>query len=185
MKKVIIFFIILFSLLITLSVYSEQRPEKWAAPIVLQGVPNLHKINEDVYRSAQPTKEGFKEIKKLGVKTVINLSFFHSDRSLVKGAELNVINIYMIPFTPQEEDIVTFLKVISDKKSAPFLIHCQHGADRTGLISAVYRIVFEGWTKDEAINEMTNGGYGCDFAFNLSAFIKELDIEKLKKQAGI
>lgn len=185
MKKKIMFSMVLLSLLATLSIYSEQRPESWAKPIILEGVPNLYKINDNLYRSAQPTEKGFNEVKKMGIKIVINLCFFHTDRKLAKASRLNLIDIYMLPFAPQEEDIITFIKVISDNKNSPVLIHCRHGADRTGLMSAIYRIVIDGWTKDEAINEMINGGYGCDSAFSLSDFIKELDIDKIKNQADI
>ena len=185
MIKKILLIIVLFSIMAGLSIYSEDRPDSWATPVTLQGVPNLFKINDNVYRSAQPSGDGFKEIKSLGVKTVINLCFFHSDKRLLKGTDLNLINIYMIPFMPQEYDMITFLKIMSDENNSPVLIHCRHGADRTGLMSAVYRIVFDGWTKNQAIDEMTNGGYGCDSTFILSAFIKELDIEKIKKQAGV
>ena len=34
------------------------RPEKWAVPMTLAGVPNLHKVEDGLYRSAQPTAEG-------------------------------------------------------------------------------------------------------------------------------
>jgi len=31
------------------------RPEKWAQPVILDGVPNMHKVSAILYRSAQPT----------------------------------------------------------------------------------------------------------------------------------
>ena len=34
------------------------RPGKWAVPVTLAGVPNLHKVADGLYRSAQPTAEG-------------------------------------------------------------------------------------------------------------------------------
>ena len=33
----------------------------------LPGVPNFHKVSEDLYRGAQPTQEGFRELVKLGI----------------------------------------------------------------------------------------------------------------------
>ena len=47
------------------------RPEKWAEPMTLAGVPNLHKVSDKLYRSAQPTAEGMTNIVALGVKTTI------------------------------------------------------------------------------------------------------------------
>nr|WP_246217361.1 tyrosine-protein phosphatase [Paraburkholderia panacisoli] len=38
------------------------------------------------------------------------------------------------------------------------LIHCQHGADRTGFVSALYRVLFQSWTKQQAEDELLYGG---------------------------
>jgi hypothetical protein len=56
------------------------RPEKWATPLKLPGLPNLHKVSDDLYRGAQPTADGMRELKKLGVKTVVNLRTARSDK---------------------------------------------------------------------------------------------------------
>ena len=40
------------------------------------------------------------------------------------------------------------------------LIHCYHGSDRTGASIAMYRIIFENWSTEDALNEMKYGGYG-------------------------
>ena len=46
------------------------------------------------------------------------------------------------------------------RSCGPFFVHCQHGSDRTGVCIAAYRIVVQGWTKQDAIREMTGGNYG-------------------------
>ena len=56
-----------------------ERPERWAQPIQMKGVPNLHKVSEDLYRSAQPTDEGMRNLKEMGVQTIVNLRSFHTD----------------------------------------------------------------------------------------------------------
>lgn len=87
---------------------------------------------------------------------------------------------------PQEKEAVKFLKIVTDKKKGPFLVHCQHGADRTGTMCAVYRIAVQGWTKEEAIKEMTEGGFGFHGIWaNLIEWINNLDIEKLREKTGI
>ncbi len=55
------------------------RPEKWAVPMTCAGVPNLHKVSDELYRSAQPTAEGMTNLVALGIKTVVNLRDNHSD----------------------------------------------------------------------------------------------------------
>jgi protein tyrosine/serine phosphatase len=160
--------------------------QKWATEVNLAGVPNFHKISEDLYRGAQPSEEGFRQLKKLGVKTVVNLRSFHSDRDELKDVNLNYEHIYTTAWHPEEEDVVKFLKIATDANLTPVFVHCKRGADRTGTMCAIYRIAVQGWPKDEAIEEMTKG----DFEFysmwqNLVDYIRKLDVEKIRKQAGI
>jgi protein tyrosine phosphatase (PTP) superfamily phosphohydrolase (DUF442 family) len=163
-----------------------QRPASWATPIQLNGVPNLHKVSEDLYRSAQPTAEGMKNLKMMGVETVVNLRSFHSDRGQIGETALAYEHIYMKAWHPEEEEIVRFLQIVTNPKRTPVLVHCLQGADRTGTMSAIYRIAVQGWTKDKAIKEMTEGGFGFHGVFeNLLSWIKKLDIEQIKDQAGI
>ena len=53
---------------------------EWARPVSLSGVPNLHKVSDDLYRGAQPTAEGVENLRKMGIKTIVNLRRLHSDR---------------------------------------------------------------------------------------------------------
>ncbi|MCC6491105.1 MAG: dual specificity protein phosphatase family protein [Candidatus Hydrogenedentes bacterium] len=165
---------------------AAERPEKWAAPIVLEGVPNLHKVSDTLYRSAQPTAEGMQNLKKLGVKTIVNLRSYHSDRAEIGETGLAYEHIYMKPWHPERKEIVRFLQIVTDPERAPVLVHCQHGAYRTGTMSAIYRIAVQGWTKEEALREMREGGFGFhEVWMNLPDWIEELDIESIKKDAGI
>ena len=47
---------------------SVDRPAIWAQPVALAGVPNLHKVIDTFYRSAQPTAAGLKNLEKLGAR---------------------------------------------------------------------------------------------------------------------
>ena len=159
---------------------------RWAAPITQEGLPNLHKVADDYYRGAQPTADGIKELQQMGVKTILSFRAFHSDKSLLGDTGLDYIRIPMVAWHPEKEDIIQFLKIVTDPKRLPVFVHCQHGADRTGVMSAIYRIVVQGWTKDDAIQEMTEGGFGFHKIWkNLITFVKELDIEAIKKEAGL
>jgi protein-tyrosine phosphatase len=62
-------------------------------------------------------------------------------------------------------------------------VHCHRGIDRTGMMCAVYRMVVCGWSKEEALDEMTNGPFGYDGMFsNVVDFLWRLDVEELKRQ---
>jgi len=161
------------------------RPAQWAIPIELAGVRNFHKINDNLYRSEQPSKQGMINLKKMGIKTVINLRAFHSDKDALKDTALLNKELSVKTWHIEDEDVIKVLKMIRQKVNGPFLIHCQHGADRTGLMSAMYRIVEQGWSKDEAIKEMVEGGYGYHAIWsNIINYVKNADIEKIKKEVA-
>ncbi len=87
---------------------------------------------------------------------------------------------------PKEKQVVRFLQIVTNPKRAPVLVHCQHGADRTGLMCAIYRVAVQGWTKEEAIREMTQGGYGFHKAWvNIVPWFRKLDIDDIKVKAGL
>jgi protein tyrosine phosphatase (PTP) superfamily phosphohydrolase (DUF442 family) len=162
------------------------RPKTWAQPVNLAGVPNLYRVSEGLYRGDQPSPQGMQNLKKLGVKTILNLRSFHSDRDEISETGLAYEHIFMKPWHPEEEDAVRFLKMVTDPKRTPVLVHCQHGADRTGAMIAVYRITVQGWSKAEAIREMTEGGYGFHQTWsNLPRWIQRLNIDRIKRQSGI
>lgn len=74
------------------------------------------------------------------------------------------------------------LRVIRDRKG-PILIHCLHGSDRTGGVLAMYRIVFQQYTKEEAIEEMKNGGFGFHKVYrNIVRMIRKADIEQMRQE---
>jgi uncharacterized protein (TIGR01244 family) len=162
------------------------RPASWAQPVKLDGVPNLHKVSDDLYRSAQPTAQGMKNLKRMGIETVVNLRSFHSDRDAVGNTGLAYEHIYMKAWHPERKEVVRFMQIITNPKRTPVLVHCLHGADRTGTMCAMYRIAVQGWTKEEAVREMTEGGFNFHGIFeNLLEWIDKLDVESIKKDAGI
>ena len=163
-----------------------ERPSKWARPIEMEGVPNLHKVSDTLYRSAQPSSEGMRNLKALGITTIVNLRSFHSDRDELGETGLAYEHIYMKAWHPEEKEAVRFLQIVTDRKRAPVLVHCRHGADRTGVMCALYRVVVQRWSKKDALGEMTEGGFGFHQVWiNLPKWITDLDVERLKKKAGL
>jgi protein tyrosine phosphatase (PTP) superfamily phosphohydrolase (DUF442 family) len=162
------------------------RPAGWARPLTVPGITNCYQLTTNLYRGAQPTAEGMARLKTMGVKTVINLRAFHPDRDRVAGTGLKSVRFETKPWHAEEEDVVGFLKVVADTNNLPAFVHCQRGADRTGMMCAMYRIVVCGWTKPEAIAEMKAGGFAFSPVWqNLVDFIEKADVEKIKREAGI
>jgi protein tyrosine/serine phosphatase len=165
---------------------STNRPAHWAMPMQMEGVPNLHKVSDTLYRSAQPSAKGMKNLKAMGIETIVNLRSFHSDRDEIRDTGLAYEHITMKAWHAEEEDAVKFLQIVTNPKRSPVLVHCQHGADRTGTMCALYRVAVQGWSKEEALKEMMQGGYGFHGIWeSLIQWINGLDIEGIKKKAGI
>lgn len=166
------------------------RDPRWAQRIELPGLPNFHKVAEGLYRGAQPTPEGFRELRRLGVRTVVNLRAMHSDEDEIREAGeadgLRRERIHFNTWHAEHEDVVRFLRIVTDREKQPVFFHCQHGADRTGTMCAVYRVVVQGWSKEDALREMREGGYGFHPIWqNLVDYFNNLDVERLKKEAGL
>ena len=51
----------------------KMRPANWAMPLKEPGLSNFYEVTTNLYRGAQPTVLGMKELKALGIKTILNL----------------------------------------------------------------------------------------------------------------
>jgi protein tyrosine/serine phosphatase len=160
-----IFLVVIITLLFTAldTVYSktaDERPETWATPIAKKDLPNLFKVSDTLYRGAQPTKEGFSELKKMGIKTIINLREYHTDEKLINGMGFNYFQIPTATSKPIKDHYQKVLGIINHADLQPVFVHCHYGADRTGTAIALYRITVQKWDTEEAIRELQQGGYG-------------------------
>jgi len=161
---------------------ADPRPAAWAERVPSQFLKNWYMLDDGVYRSEQPGRKGFEEIRDRGIKTVINLRSSHADDRKAAGLGLVLIRVPMTAGGFTEADIVAALKAIRDAPK-PVLIHCQHGADRAGVVSAMYRIVFQGWAEEDAVAELRGGGFGFHSRYkNIPRFIREVDIGRIKDE---
>ena len=164
------------------SLQAREPVEKITRP----GLPNFHRVAPNLYRGAQPTAEGLRAAEKLGIKTVIDLRAFHTDTDAAVGTKLALEHISFKTWHPEDEDVLHFLKIVTARKNQPVFVHCQHGSDRTGMMIAIYRLAVQGWTKREAIDEMTKGGFGFHPEWkNLIAYLEKLDVPELCQRAGL
>lgn len=137
----------------------EVRPQEWAQAVALGGVPNLHKVSEELYRSAQPSAEGMANLEKLGIRTVVNLRALSSDADEVGALSLKQEEIPILTWTPSDEVDEEFFEIL-ERSPKPVLVHCKHGADRTGALCALYRVRKQEWSVENALAEMRGGGFG-------------------------
>jgi len=158
------------------------RPEMWAKPVAGDVVNNLYRLDGKVYRSAQPDDEDMAGLAALGIREVLNLRQYHSDDDEAKGTGLILHHVPMNAGEIRDADVIAALKIIRDAKG-PIVIHCWHGSDRTGTIAAMYRIIFQGWSKQDALKELEEGGYGFHAMVyrNIPQYIMHVDVAQIRK----
>ena len=163
-----------------------ERPITWSQKLDTAGFGNFYKVDSILYRSEQPHTAGMTFLAGYGIKTVINLRHTRSDKREARKTNLILTKVSINTWRLSYDDIVNTMKVINTCEK-PVLIHCLHGSDRTGCMVAAYRMVFNGWTKEEAIREFREGGYGYHEKWfpGILNILKSLDVEKLKKDAGV
>ena len=141
---------------------TTQRPIAQRLPGV-PGVDNFARVNPALYRGAQPTEEGLKQLKAMGIKTVIDFRSYHSTHKQVEAAGMTAVEIPLkadlgsVP--PDDKELKKFFEVVLDPVRQPVFIHCAFGKDRTGTMAAAYRLEIDGWTPAEALQEMEAFGY--------------------------
>lgn len=162
------------------TVYSQQEDLK---KIEAKHFKNLYKVDNDLYRSEQPSKKGFKDTEVMGVKTVLNLRRLWNNTKKAKNFNFNLVNLPLKAKLLNEDDIVKALSIIQNSEK-PVLVHCWHGSDRTGAVVAAYRIVFNNWSKEDAIAEfkIKDLGYHYRMYPNLLVLLNDLDVEKIKTE---
>jgi len=128
------------------------------------GIPidNFGKVNENYYRGSQPDLAGFLALKKLGIKTVVDLrnDGIASEPSWVRQAGMHYFKIPLSSTTPATaEQTQYFLTLVNDPANLPVYVHCAGGRHRTGEMTAIYRMTHDSWTADQAYREMTEYRY--------------------------
>jgi protein tyrosine/serine phosphatase len=127
-------------------------------------IRNFKQVNDWLYRGGQPLESQYQQLADYGIKTVINL---RSTKKLIDAEKVVVENLGMrfesIPMTylksPTYKEVKRFLEIVDDAEKRPIFVHCLHGADRTGILCGVFRMIREGWDVKDAFAEMRAGGW--------------------------
>lgn len=152
------------------------KPKEAKKPVLVREIKNFHVVAPGILRGAQPKDEAFAVLKTEGrVKTVIDLrqekDQIAAEKSLVEGLGMTFVSIPMSGGREQSPETVNkVLSIMTDPARQPVFVHCQAGKDRTGLILAAYRMKYNGWSQEDAVQEMLAYGYdrGCCSAMEAS-----------------
>lgn len=143
---------------------------------------NFYRIGEGLYRSDQPSRVCFRELEKFGIKEVLNLRNRHNDRNEARDTSIRLHHLRTRATQLSLDDLITALQIIRDRQG-PLLFHCWHGSDRTGAVAAMYRMVFQRVSKEEAIHEMTESIFGFHMTFDhIIDLIYSANITKIRRE---
>lgn len=148
------------------------------------GVINFAKVDAALWRGSQPTAEGFRNLEKLGVRTIVSFRHDNDDLPLLKGTGLKYLRIPSRAFRPKDANIARFLKLMEDPAHWPVFIHCAQGRDRTGYNAAAYRMVYQGWKAEDAIAEMKTFRFNRVWLTN-PGYMRSLDVEGMKQRMAV
>lgn len=136
----------------------DVRPANWAQPLDTR--INLYRMTPDLYRSALPAAQDWPQLQALGVTTVINF-YQHGDDQWLVDPRVQQVHLPLRTDRIDDTDVIEVLRSIRQAQSrGTVLIHCKHGQNRTGLIAALYRVIYQDWSKEQALAEMRGGGFG-------------------------
>ena len=119
--------------------------------------------DQKLYRSAQLTDDELKQvIEKYHIKTVISLrgspaasKWYSREEDFLKkqNVQFEPINL-SDDYYPDQEQIRMILNVFKTR-SFPMLVHCRVGADRTGMVSALYQRFFMNESLEKSLEQLS------------------------------
>ena len=140
-----------------------------ADPAVEGDIPRFGIVSDGLYRGGQPNERGFQFLKEKGVKTVINLrAEDNSEQAVVEKFGMKYIRIPLNEVFPWTRippgAIAKYFELVNNPENYPIFFHCRRGADRTGLLAALYRMALQGWDPKKAYGEARDIGMRWYFA---------------------
>jgi protein tyrosine/serine phosphatase len=121
-------------------------------------LPSFHQVDEGFYRGGQPSRAGVEQVRRMGIKTIISLRqpsrATEEERRLAEQLGMRWVNIPMwFWWRPTDQQVRQFLSIAGDPAQRPVFLHCRQGWNRVGIMTAIYRVVRQGWKPQQAYIE--------------------------------
>lgn len=135
-------------------------------------IDRFHRVDDRMSRGAQPDAEGFRHLRDLGVRTVINFreeadAIRTGEQEMVESLGMRYVNLpikdgnFFTWYRRIPEETVRRFFAILNTEPGPYFVHCRRGTDRTGAMVAFYRMAHNGWDASRAREEA--GAVGMRF----------------------
>jgi protein tyrosine/serine phosphatase len=155
---------------------SEIRPAL-AEKIHIAGVPNAGRVDDQLYRGAQPHLQSLTELKKMGITTIVDLRAEDAGMRDLERKEAGKLGIHFVGIpiggwaNPTNDEIAQFLSLFGGHSKV--FVHCHYGEDRAGVFVATYRIAIQKWTPEQAIREMYYFGFNGFWHPGMISFVRD------------
>lgn len=121
-------------------------------------LPLFAPLNHWLYRGAQPTEEGFVQLKEKGIRTVVNFrnepERIEWERAQVEGSGMHYVSLPWSVWRDVDPKLLDrFFETLDNPQDRPVFFHCKHGRDRTGAMSALALMRYKGLSEEEARQE--------------------------------
>ena len=164
------------------------NPNSSQKAILVDEAKNFYRVDELLFRSAELDGSDAAKLHELGIKSIVNLRHFSrgGDRRAF-GDQFWLANKPLQSWDIKPAQIAEILRTIRERqKEGAVLVHCYHGADRTGLVVAMYRVIYQGWSLDAARSEMIDGGYGFHSMWqDIAGFLTPQNEALVRAELGI
>jgi len=127
-------------------------------------LPFFHRVDENYVRGSQPLRGGVGTLARLGVRTLVDLRSAYDHTNNVKtAAEAAGLEYEWAPMSvwnpPTDEEANHFLSLVTDTTRGPFFVFCGDGLNRTGEMTAIYRVAHSKWSVEKALDEADQLGF--------------------------
>ena len=141
-----------------------EQPLEDSSGEVAATLPLFHRVDENYVRGSQPARGGISALKRLGVKTIVDLrSIYDYSEDVKETAEIAGLAYQWVPMSvwnpPTDDEARKFVSIVSDTTNGPFFVFCADGINRTGEMTAIYRVARDNWTVEKALDEADELGF--------------------------
>lgn len=130
--------------------------------VLRQCFHNMHKVGGDMWRGNQPSPKRLSQLKDMGFKTILNLRgtqpgrhYYDLEHYTCDQLGLAIIDLPWgsreAPYVERIEHLIEVFNTIQ----YPAFMHCKSGADRAGIVSVLYKLLYENAPFEDAIEQLS------------------------------